>query len=221
MSRKYKLLSYPLNSQTPLYGDTTPLRIKPIKQIAKGDSCNNFELYLSNHCGTHMDAPRHFDDHGRSLFEYAIDELIFQAPCLVDCPKEADELIMPEDLRLINKCDLLLIRTGFYRYRGTDKYRLHNPGVSPDAAKWLRSNYPGIRAIGIDTISFSAFQKREAGREAHKLLLSDKNYPGKPVLLIEDLNLSEELKGIYRIIAIPLFVEGIDSMAATVICEYR
>jgi len=212
----YKLLSYPLNFQTPLYGNIEPIQIK----IKEQDSIMTARISFSNHSGTHLDAPRHFFKSGRSISDYSIEELIFNSPLLIDCPKKENELITIDDLKSIRDCDLLLIRTGFYKYRGSEKYRLCNPGISPETAEWIRRNHPAIRAIGIDTISISAFQKREVGRRAHQILLKSNGFPGDPVLLIEDLNLSGEFNKLKKVYAIPLFIEGVDSMTCTVIGEF-
>ena len=210
------MLSYPLSSSTPVYGKLKKVEITYDKAIARGDSCNIASIALCNHGGTHIDAPKHFDDRGRSLYEYGIEELIFIAPYLLDCPKGQDEMVLPEELTGIDKkCDILLIRTGFHRFREQEIYRLHNPGISPQAAEYLCANYPNLRAIGIDSLSISAFQRREEGRLAHQVLLTR----DRPVLLIEDLKLTDDVKGLKRVFAVPLFVEGIDSLACTVIGE--
>ncbi len=91
------------------------------------------------------------------------------------------------------------------------------------AAKWadrsdkpLRKELKFIKAIGIDTISITAFQRKEEGRSAHKILLKKSN-SGRPMLIIEDLNLSMEYANFSRIFAIPIFIKGIDSAPCTVI----
>jgi kynurenine formamidase len=215
---EYRLLSYPLNEKTPLYGDAKPLNITNERQIRKGNSCNTCMVSIFNHAGTHIDAPKHFVESGRSLSEYSINDFIFASPCVIECPKKDAELVLPEDLKLTdNKCDILLVRTGFYRYRGEGRYRTHNPGISPEAAEWLRVKHPHIRAVGLDTISVSSFQNRDAGRKTHQIFLKNDGYPGDPMLLIEDLNLSGEIRNLKKVYAIPLFIEGVDSMSSTVV----
>lgn len=222
MAIKYRLLSYPLNIKTPLYGDTGPLKIKAARQIKKNDSCNTFELSFINHSGTHIDAPKHFYNKGRSVSEYSIREFIFNCPYLISCPKAEDELILSKDIKFIpRECDMLLLKTGFYKYRNSEKYKKHNPGISLEAAKWLRSNYPFIRALGIDTISFSAFQNRGVGRKAHEILLKEDDLSGNALFLIEDLNLSGRFNNLKKVYAIPFFVEGIDSSPCTVFAELK
>lgn len=214
----YRLLSYPLRRDTPLYGDTTPVRISPVKRISGGDTCNTYELALSNHSGTHVDFPNHFFDEGPALAMSAIGDLIFNSVQILDCPKKEDGLVVVDDLkgRIARDCDLLMIKTGFYRFRGQEKYRLRNPGISPEAAAWLRAEHAGIKAIGIDAISITAFQKRDLGRKAHQALLNG----GNAVLIIEDVDLSGNHDGLARVFVVPLFVEMVDSMSCTIIGEF-
>ena len=213
----YRLLSYHLNAKTPMYGSAMPVKIEPCKQISKGDACDTSYVTFSNHSGTHIDAPRHFSAGGKSLSQYGIEELIFSRPFVLDLKKGDGELVLPQDLKDIPECDLLLIRTGFYQYRGTEKYRLNNPGISAAAAKMIRETLPSIRAIGIDSISVSSYTKREEGRLAHQALLDPDAHKNKPLLLIEDMDLSGDLSGLKKVFAVPVFFEGVDSMTCTVI----
>ena len=225
MEKKYKLLSYPLHVNTPVYGDGFPFQIKQEKQIDRKDSCNTAIVSFLNHTGTHIDAPKHFDNKGKSIGEYGIEEFIFNFPYVLECLTESNELIMPDIFQknkyYLEKCDLLLIRTGFSRYRETRDYKFSNPVISPDAARLIRSDYENIRAIGVDTISVSSCQHRKLGSQTHKIFFCKEEYKSSPVLLIEDMNLSENLKGLERVFAIPLFVEGVDSMPCTVIGEFN
>ena len=38
----------------------------------------------------------------------------------------------------LKKCDILLLRTGFWEHRNEEIYRLANPGVTPEAANYIR-----------------------------------------------------------------------------------
>lgn len=208
-----------------MYGDIAPLNIKIERDLNRGDTCNVAIVAFSNHLGTHIDAPRHFNSSGRPIAEYDIEELIFEHPRLIESPKKTNELVMPQDLSIYGKdlkeCDLLLIRTGFFRFRETKEYCTHNPGISSEAADWLRNNYPFIRGVGIDSLSISPFRQRELGREAHRIFFQKEGYPGKPLIIIEDMNLSGDLRNLKRIFVIPLYVEGVDSMPATIIGEFN
>ena len=99
--------------------------------------------------------PKHFYDDGNSITDYPPEEWIFSAVKLVDIPRTDSTLIGPGELAKLHEPDteLLLIRTGYERLRGTDRYWSDNPGLEPDLAAFLRKNCPKLRAVGFDFIS--------------------------------------------------------------------
>ena len=218
---KYVLLSYTIDENTPRYGNTPAPRISSHTRISNGDSSNTSILSIHNHTGTHIDAPKHFIDDGKTISEYTLDELIFKNPVIVDCPKDDASLITPQDLlhasHMFQKSDCLLLRTGFGQFRGEGRYRTHNPGIAPETILWIRREYPNIRCIGIDCISISSFQHRSTGREAHRVAFVVQGDIGNPLLIIEDLNLGIMPNKIIEILVLPWQICGLDSAPCHVI----
>lgn len=219
---RYEILSYPINAATPMYGSAPGPVIVPFSQIANNDTSNSYSISFFNHTGTHIDAPRHFVDKGKSISEYAVDELIFNHPVIVDCPKEGAELITTDDLKNVSYqlqiSDCLLLRTGFGRFRNEERYMTNNPGIAPKTIRWIRKEYPSIRCIGIDSISISSFQYRNEGREAHRAAFIEQSDFGEPLLLIEDMKLdavTEERLG--TLIVLPWQIDGLDSAPCNII----
>ncbi|MEM0090041.1 MAG: cyclase family protein [Nitrososphaerota archaeon] len=216
----FVLLSHKLSTSTPAYAGGPNLVLKPLKQITKGDSSNSYIIEMPNHLGTHVDAPRHFDPSGRSIADYGIESLIFRKPLLLNIPKRDSELIMAEELEAhkdrIAEADILLIKTGFQKFRLSDpeRYSMHNPGFSSNAASYIVKNFPKLRALGLDTASLSSVDHREDGRLSHKILLS-----GRDFFIIEDMDLSKLSESPKTIMVIPLFIEGIDSAPCVVLAE--
>ncbi|MBN2453537.1 MAG: cyclase family protein [Candidatus Omnitrophica bacterium] len=222
----YKRLSYDISKRTPVYPGDVPVVIRSGKSIKRGDSCNTFSLAFSNHIGTHVDAPKHFWNSGRSINEFSPDELVFDRPCLIDCRKGPGEAIEAVDIsRSIRSrdFDILLIRTGFMRHREKNArlYRYKNPYLSPDAAKWIRSEIPGLRAIGIDCISIGSFSDRAAGKLTHRTLLKESGPERSAILIVEDINIPREVKAVRKLIIAPVFIDGVDSAPCTIIGEVR
>ena len=220
----YKIvkLSYDIDEGTPLYPGTPPLKIEKVKEINKGDSCNTSLITFSNHSGTHIDAPRHFLDSGKGTKDYPANKLVYKKPVIIDCPKRPGEVVLPEDLsglRLEKDVDALLIRTGSYKHRSSEpeKYRNENPSISPEAADWIRRNLLNLKIVGIDSISISSKMRKGDGVKAHKTLLTDKEYRGDPVLILEDLYLPSELKRVGELLIFPVFKADIDSSPCVVI----
>lgn len=213
-----RYLSYPLSENTPLYGNGTCIELAQVQQQRLGDSCNTMKWTIPNHAGTHIDAPRHFSETGRTITDYSPEFWIFHRVELVDISHtvEDGQLIEPALLpRFIHENpELLLIKTGYGKYRGTSRYTLTPPGISENLAFWLKERYPSIRCIGVDLISISSYARREDGRKAHHAFLSQEK--GSPILLIEDMDLSldEKLK---QVIVSPVLVDQADGSPCMVL----
>ncbi|HHT9128874.1 MAG TPA: cyclase family protein, partial [Candidatus Wujingus californicus] len=50
--------------------------IQKTRLISKGNSCNVSELKFGSHCGTHIDAPYHFEENGIKIDQIPLDYLI-------------------------------------------------------------------------------------------------------------------------------------------------
>ncbi len=213
------LLSHHLSTSTPAFAGGEGMRINAIKEIATGGSSNNYWISLPCHLGTHIDAPRHFSEAGRPIASYSPEDLVFDSPLLVDVPKAEGELVLPGDLERfeeeIGKSDMLLVRTGFERYRSSDpkKFSTQNPGFSVDAASYL-TRFRGLKALGLDAISLSSVVHREEGRGSHRKLLT-----GRDFFIVEDMHLARYPHDVRRVIVAPMFVDGVDSVPCTVIAE--
>lgn len=205
-----------------MYGTAPGPVFENYRQIANKDASNSCIISVHNHTGTHIDAPKHFVDEGKSISDYSIDELIFSNPIIVDCPKNSATLITPDDfqhvLHMLQICDCLLLHTGYGRFRNEEKYRTHNPGIAQETILWIREGYPNIRCIGIDSISISSFQHRSEGREAHKVAFVERVGFGEPLLLIEDMKL-DIISGesIEKMFIIPWGIDGLDSAPCNII----
>src|SRR4051812_39036966 len=91
-------LSHHLSERTPFYSNLPKPKLDLLYDLRKGDTCNSFYLTTSNHAGTHVDAPRHFCQEGRSITEYHLSELVYSRPGLIHVPLMDCELIEPRHL---------------------------------------------------------------------------------------------------------------------------
>ena len=191
------------------------------RSIKDGDSNNSLFIQMSNHTGTHVDAPYHFLEEGVTVDSYDINEWIFSSPIIIDIPRENAQIIevsdFEEPLKEIKDADLLLIRTGFEKYRYKDNYWNDSPAFSPEIAHFLSKKLPSLSAVGFDTISLTSFKYREIGREAHKKFL------GAKLRIFEDLSLSPiPLKRqLQMVIALPLIIEKADGAPCTIIGKLK
>ena len=214
------LLSHEISIKTPSYNLGPGLEIRPYKLIARGDSSNSYIIQLYNHLGTHVDAPRHFDENGRAIVSYSPEELVFKSPALIDIPKDVDEPISADDLRMargrLSNVDLLMIRTGIQRIReeNPEVFAREGPYLTPEAARFIVDELPDLKALGVDAISISSPKHRTEGREAHRILLRNRNF-----LILEDMNLQDKPSNIKQVIVSPLMIAGIDSSPCVVWAE--
>lgn len=214
-------LSHFLSNETPCYaGNKEDVKIEKASCICSGDSSNSMRISIKNHVGTHVDLPRHFDEGGRTLNDFEPQEFFFKELVVIDVPILSARLIEIDDIKSHLEsaalCDFLIIRTGYEKLRDTNRYWNDNPGVSPEVGKFLRKNYPSIKAIGFDFISLSSFKYRPLGRVAHKEFLVEEN-EGNPILIVEDMKLSGLNEQYKKAMVIPMLVDGADGAPVTVI----
>ncbi len=219
---QYIYLSHILDDIVPVYGShRASLHIKSIKARSRGDSANVYSFSMENHWGTHIDTPAHFFDGTPPISQFRPENWLFIHPQVIEITVQEKELIGVEEFKLAStkfndSTDLLLIKTGFQQWRGTERYSLENPGIKAEVGFWLRERCTSLRAIGFDFISLSSFENRSAGREAHRAFL-DPRGSGKPILIIEDMDLNHDLKHLQHVWAIPLRLKDLDSSPCTVI----
>jgi arylformamidase len=215
------ILSYPIEEKTPLYGDTPQVSIRPLKSIGSQGGSRSYILSMCNHSGTHVDAPAHFIENGKQITDFSQEDLVFNKPFILNCPKEPNEWVGKEDVANIPPdSDFVLVLTGFWRFRSQPRYRTENPGMSPEAIEAIRRDTK-VRCIAIDSISISGFQDRQKGRESHKAAFVENKVFGPPLLLIEDINAApvQDPVRLVNVMVFPWQVKGIDSAPCTVLAE--
>jgi kynurenine formamidase len=217
-------LSHNLSESTPFYSALPGPRLDRLYDLAKGDGCNSFYLTTSNHAGTHVDGPFHFNPKGRKISEYDMSELIFTKTAVMDIQVSPDELILPEHLEASSACrkdcDLLILRSGFGKYRTDAKmYVDHSPGFSKAAADFLMRQFSDLKALAVDFVSIAAMSHMEEGCEAHRVFLGCEEYSSRPILLIEDTNLPNALPELDKVYVVPWLFDGLDSAPCVIFAE--
>jgi len=173
----------------------------------------NVELYTSTtHTGTHVDAPYHFVENGKTVDKIELNTLVSEGYCLKLKPKSTE--ITKEEIssKWKNEYDgkTILINTGWSKKRSFTKEFLYEfPGLSMEAASFLLEKK--VKVIGIDTLGIEPYSHLDF--PVHKLLFKN------DVVVIEDLNNLEELAEgkKYLIVALPLRIKGASGSMARVI----
>ncbi len=218
-------LAWPLSENTPFYEGLAKPRIEQIYDLGKGHACNSFYFTSSNHAGTHVDGPFHFNPAGRKIADYDMNELVFTRPAILDAPLAPSQLIMPEALAGLDAvrpdCDILLLRSGFGARRGDARvYVNEGPGFSAASARHILERLPSLRALAMDFISAAAVAHMEEGCEAHRVFLGCAGYGDRAVLLIEDARLPVDLPVPSRLILAPWLFAGLDSAPCSLLAEF-
>jgi len=217
-------LSFLLSVDTPVFPGSPPVEVRAFSSLSRGDCSNTFSISFYNHTGTHIDAPKHFYNDGKAITDFRFSEFVYENPIVVNIPKQDSELIMEGDLLkyfdLIKKADLLLIRTGFTKFRSREpiRYASKSPGFTGEAAVYLKRSFPNVRAIGVDCIAAAAPEHLETGIEFHRVIL-DPHRVGGCRFIIEDMDLTQVTSSLRRVIVVPFLVQGVDSAPCTVFGE--
>jgi arylformamidase len=215
---KHIFLSHAMTPVLPIYGGQGKPQVELVKDPCKGDSSTVCRLTFENHWGTHIDGTAHFFKGGQPISEYPADFWIFNAPAVVRLSLEEGQIVMPDQVcpHVPPEADIVLLNSGWSQWRTQDKYSCRGPGLSAELGKELRKRFLQLRAIGMDWVSASSYLHRDIGRDAHRAFL-DPQSPGRPILLIEDMNFSSIEGRLQEVFVFPFRFEGIDSAPCTVI----
>ncbi|MCF6150535.1 MAG: cyclase family protein [Candidatus Kuenenia sp.] len=180
--------------------------IKRTSLITRGDSCNVSELKIGSHCGTHIDAPHHFEENGNTIDQISLEDLIGNVTVFECKNKEKIDLSDVKLLRLDN-VRRVIFKTVNSTYWELPTFKKDFVYVTKDAAQYLVDK--GIKLVGIDYLSIEKFDNKKA--ETHHIFLQNN------VIIIEGLNLSDVSAGKYELIALPLKIKDGDGSPARVV----
>lgn len=211
-----KFLSYTINECTPTYGNKNKFEILKNKSILDGHGVNESIITMTSHIGTHLDMPYHFYENGQRICDFNDNFWCFEKIKIIEI-NPSGLVIKDELLQKIepSDCEILVVKTGLCYNRSMDIYWENNYGFSPDIYENLIDKMPNLRVFGFDTISISSFRHRDIGKTAHRKFLN----PKKPILILEDMDLTEiyEDSKISKILLAPFRLEKSDGIPCCVI----
>lgn len=168
-------------------------------RIGPGCPVNVSRVAFSVHCGTHADAPLHYDAHGATVGTLPLEPFI--GPCRVIDARGAGPLCQPEEiaaaledapprvlLRLMDRLDPQTWPTGFR-------------ALAAETVEMMAAR--GVVLVGIDTPSVDP--------ETSKTLDAHMACRRADMRILENLVLSHVEPGDYELIALPLKFEGLDA----------
>lgn len=193
-------LTLPITNEMPGVEITVAKRLD-----AEGWNATTLKLY--SHCGTHMDAPKHFLPGGDALEQLELSVLVGPAQVVNLAPANPKQLLTVADMdsveALVTPGSRLLFRTDWHKRYGTAAYRHELPRISLELAEWLVARQ--VALIGVEPPSVADVNNMDELTRVHQTLFRGK------VVIVEGLAHLDRLSSdVVEFIALPLKVIGGD-----------
>ncbi|WP_271767344.1 cyclase family protein [Aquimarina algiphila] len=186
---------------------------KASKTIQK-DGWNASTLTFYSHCGTHMDAPIHFNVSNQTIDQIPVSDFVGRA-WVIDLRHIGSRGLInpthiPADIqKKIIEGDSLILWTNWSLQINTSAYRNELPRISERFAIWCLEKK--IKMIGVEPPSVADVNNLEEVTKIHQILL-------KGVVIIEGLtNINKLQSNCVELIALPIKIIGGDGAPARVI----
>lgn len=182
-----------------VYPTDPAVRIKKYYSIKKGNKVNLSIMQLGSHTGTHIDAPNHFLDSGKTIDKISLDDLTGTVLVL------EFRNVKYIDISDLKKKDLknhkrILFKTKNSSYWQLKKFNPDYVYLTEEAASYLVSKK--IKLVGIDGFSIERYKSSDC--MVHKILLSN------DIIIVESLNLRAVKQGEYELLCLPLKIKNGD-----------
>jgi arylformamidase len=191
-------ISPPIRPGIPVWPGDTPYEERRVWHRTDACPVNVSRVTLSTHTGAHADAPLHYDAAGVPVG--GLDLARYLGACRV-IDAIGVGLVQPEHVlpHLASGVTRLLVRT--YERAPTDRWDAGFAAVAPAVIDLLASR--SLVLIGIDTPSLDPQESKTM--EAHKAVRRH------GLSILEGLVLDAIVPGDYELIALPLFLAGLDA----------
>lgn len=190
-------ITMPLYKNMPVWPGDTPFDYRLMATLTS-DGANVGEITMSLHAGTHIDAPFHYDDFGKSIDALPLDLFIGPVLLIDVTGKEQIQKQHLEELSL-NGIERIFFKTKetYDLYRFDPSYTT----IHPEAVTFLANK--GIKVIGTDAPSVDAVE--DTTLQAHHACKNEGIY------IIENLHLKDIVGGLYEFIGLPLAIQSGDA----------
>jgi arylformamidase len=206
---EYVDLTHPLRVGMPMWPGHPPFEQRRLSSLESGDVSCLHALCLSEHTGTHFDAPLHFVRGGKSIAEVPVRRFFGRLATIDACDQAPDsEVVVGRVLNfeaehgLLRTGDAVMFSFGWARFwaHPEDGHRCFKdwPGLSRETSELLVQR--GVRMVGSDCLSIDCFSS--TAFPAHNTLL------GADVLIGENFTCLDQLPPWCQLVALPLPIEG-------------
>jgi len=160
-------LTHVIAEDFPTYFGTPQLEMERLNSFAE-HGFNMFKWHLTEHTGTHLDAPIHFSADGASADEIPVANLVVPLVVVdiaVKAQDDADYRVTPDDLTEWESANgplpvgaCVAMHSGWDKHVQTEKFRnadsdglMHFPGFHVEAAEMMIEK--GVGGMAVDTLS--------------------------------------------------------------------
>ena len=202
-------ISLPISSNLPVWEGDPKVELEQIVSMDEGAKFNGSHLSTGVHVGTHVDAPHHFLNDGRTVENLPLD-ILTGATFLLQLGEHVDAISADilDAAPIPPSTSRLLLRT-----KNSHQWTLDAPNfirdfvaITPNGAEWLVEH--GILLIGVDYLSVAPFNN---SAPTHEILLR------AGIVILEGCDLSHVPQGEYELYCLPLKLVGADGAPARAI----
>jgi len=205
-------ITLPITEDMPVWPGDPPVSIRQLSAIKDGDSSNVSQIQMGVHTGTHIDAPRHFLNDGKTIDQLPLHKLI--GDVLVIALADDVDTISAEVLRNhpqkihLEQARKILFKTKNSSFWHTHPSDFHEDYVGIDRSGAAYLSHFDLDLIGLDYLSVASFQETTV---PHQILLE------KEIILLEGIDLSKVPEGVYTLYCLPLSIQGSEGAPARAI----
>jgi arylformamidase len=202
-------ISLTISPNLPTWPGDPGLELEQFESMDKGAHVNVTKISTSVHLGTHVDAPHHFLNDGRTVEGLPLE--VLTGPCYVTQLPDGIEAITADVLERTEitsemKRILFGTRNSHLWARGETEFQTDFVAITEDGADWLVEH--GVQLVGVDYLSVAPYG--ESDPTHHALLKAG-------VIIVEGLTLSNVMRGFYELYCLPLKIAGCDGAPARAI----
>ena len=198
-------ISLPISEELPVWPGDPAIELVRISSIKAGDNANVSKLSCGVHVGTHVDAPLHFLEDGKTITDLSFEALIGPAQ-VVEFPAASviDEAVLKgSEIAIDAERILFKTRNSYYWGSGESEFNENFVAVDESGARWLVDH--GVKLVGVDYLSVAPWNE---SRPTHEVLLEAE------VVILEGLNLHDVRPGHYDLTCLPIKLSDCDGAPA-------
>lgn len=192
-------ISWPLFNGMTTYKDKGTFKRDESKTWEKDRSRESI-ITMGSHIGTHIDAPAHFLEKGKTVDQIDLTKLM--GPCKV-IDLTSVNVITAKDLKKHDLAARVLLKTKNSNHATNEKFDKDFVYIDATAAQYLVEN--GVICVGID---YLGIETKQPNHETHEQLLKNET------VIIEGLRLKDIKPGNYFLSCLSLPLVGSDAAPA-------